>query len=332
MPKIISATTFQAGRLTDVSVVRDAKMEQFKRKQRIQRLLGATSAVVGLGDKPLFLVGTMGSRAHKGAAMAGMGANSSKSKPTHSPSPFDPIKTFNPVGFLDSMSISSMDAGQSSVDAYNARGYSDGTSPYASLWRTKLAGCLELYSGPQALSKSISHLQKACPLSISRLEAFCALADSAGSYSEALGRLQDVEFQREVKTVCAMLPVEQMMAKQLGPFFSSSTASLAGSSHSPSSHRVYKTIAESPMMRRLRGVYTNTPTLSESQLDFPPGFLDPLGSDSMSVDTGPSTLRATGLESRRRLPHLDMQQSSPIVQVFIYSFHLSTIYLKKKKW
>lgn len=342
-------------RLTEVSIAKDAKMEQFRRKQRAARLLQASAPPPGPDTRPTFLISAGAGTAQSGAPSAPATVRP-RVKPSHSPSPFDPAKAFNPVGFLDAFSVSSLDAGLASVDAYNARGYADGTSPYTSLWRNKvcvhlapfrnspkqgsnpslhlptitpmqhsrsqLASCQDLFPGPPALRKALAHLQKACPLGISRLEAFCALADSAGSYSEALGRLESVEFQREVKTVCAMLPVEQMLLKQLGGAFGPSGSidgfeSTVGSSlgHGPSSHRIFKSVADSPMMRKVKGVYTNTPTQSESVLamDLPPGALDPLGS-GISVDTGPSTLRATGLESRRLLPHLDMQQSSPIVQ------------------
>ena len=47
-------------------------------------------------------------------------------------------------------------------------------------------------------------------------EAFCALSEAEGSQIEALGRLTDPEFLREVKLVCSLLPVMEILAKKDG--------------------------------------------------------------------------------------------------------------------
>ena len=112
-------------------------MDQFRRKQRVQRLLRASAPEPGPDTRPSFLITGIAGSATSGAPSAPAMAQP-RVKVSHSPSPFDPVKKFNPVGFLDTVSVSSLDAGLASVEAYNARGYADGTSPYTSLWRNKV--------------------------------------------------------------------------------------------------------------------------------------------------------------------------------------------------
>lgn len=318
-------TAFKKDSLFEVSVTTDRKMEAFKRQQRKTQLLSSldTVGVAGSpGKKPRFLTGTGSSGTEANSVQPLYSVRYPMKAPmyTHSASPFDPPRPYNPVGFLESsLEANSLDAGSAAIEAYLSMGYADGSSPYTSLWRQKLTNCLGLFPDPSALKKSIASLQKSCPQQVSKLEAFCALADSQGSASEALGRLGDVEFYREVKTVCVMLPVESILTKFAGNYsvYSAESSRVYGASaqtQGTRSPRPFKTVSNCPHLRDLRGVITATPTLNELQLEATAGVrLEPVGSDNEATGS-PSVIRIAGTDSRRLLPHLNMQQGSSFVQ------------------
>lgn len=350
----VCASAFRPTGLFDLSVAVDKKMEAFKRqkqREQQQRLLQQRQRA-NLDQRPVFLVGGAAQAAAsasalaggaQGAAVPGIGATF---KPTlqHSASPFGPVRQVSPLAFLDADGqVNSFDAGQASMESFDARGYTDGASPYSSLWRVKLVRCLELFPDAFALKKSLAAVQRGCPLRVSKLEAFCALADTGGSATEAIGRLGDVEAWREIQMVCAMLPVASILSKHAGSALGGAPPSLSLSLYSSQAHapgqgqsagsvaaessvamsspgtgrptpRPFRSLSESPHIRDVRGTLTKTPTLNEATLEANGGVsLAPLGSDNLATGS-PSEVRIAGLDSRKMLPHLDMVQSSSIVK------------------
>lgn len=69
-----------------------------------------------------------------------------------------------------------------------------------------------MYPSSVALDKALAQIQKISPIrNLTRAEMFCALADSNGNVSEALGRVSDSEFVAEARMICSVIPVEQMI-------------------------------------------------------------------------------------------------------------------------
>jgi len=329
-----SSSAFQKGGLMEVSVTEDTpRIEAFKRQQLKyqQQRNGAAS----LSQRPLLVGGSIGLNSGGGPARSlstvGRAAHAEKIVPTkHSHSPFAPSRHLDPLAFLsDGFGIDSAHAGMSSLDTYDTRGYTDGASPYSSLWRLKLMRCGDIFPQPLVLQKRIASLQRSCPQHVSKLEAFCALADSGGSASEALGRLGDVEFLREIKTVCALLPVANILTKYAGDFSglgglllnqeneveaaTTATGLSVASVYSHRTPRPFRAVSESPLMREVRGVVTATPTLNEAILFDTSSNLEPLRPYNNAAGC-PSAPRISGTDARRLLPHLNMSQSSSIVQ------------------
>ena len=112
-----------------------------------------------------------------------------------------------------------------SIEQFQKKGYNDGNDMYVSMWRTKIQGCLARFTSKGALKKVISNLQKVAHMPITRMEAFCVVADSNGSVNESLGKLLNAEYFREIRLVCALLPIESVIeaivdgkAKRKGPW------------------------------------------------------------------------------------------------------------------
>lgn len=103
-------------------------------------------------------------------------------------SPFDPQPLPNNLSFLDAVgSMESVTLAKKSKETFKNRGYVDGDPAYTKYWEDKLYDCLALYSNGLVLRKAIASLLKLCPLPITKVEAFCALANADGSQIEALG-------------------------------------------------------------------------------------------------------------------------------------------------
>ena len=329
-----SSSAFHKGGLIDVSVTKDTRrIEAFKRQQLKdqQQRNGAASQ----SQRPLFVGGSGGLNSIGGPArslsISSHAAPAEKiASNKHSHSPFAPSRHLDPLAFMsDGIGIDSAHAGMSSLDTYDIRGYTDGASPYSSLWRLKLMRCGDTFPQPLVLQKRIASLQRSCPNHVSKLEAFCALADCGGSASEALGRLGDVEFLREIKTVCALLPVASILAKYAGDFSgaggfllnqedeveaaTSATGLSVASVYSHRTPRPFRAVSESPLMREVRGVVTATPTLNEEILFDTSSALEP-SRHYNNATCCPSAPRISGTDARRLLPHLNMSQSSSIVQ------------------
>jgi len=249
-------------------------------------------------------------------------------------SPFDPRPRPNPIAFLeskgpvselDNVVASAVSFSQQAVQNFKARGYSDGASPYVSHWRQKISDCLEIFATGAVLRKAVSTLQRMASIKISKVEALCALAETGGSCSESLGRLSDEEFLREVKVVCAMLPIASIASKLLhedtgsldSPLSSSHAAGVARRKAAKLMQETlssnFRQVMESPLLRDVQGKITNTPTVYERKSEVTPAAPFILGTDQKS-STGASSIRVHDYEASKTYPHLNMEQTSPIVR------------------
>ena len=130
--------------------------------------------------------------------------------------PFNPTRSPNSLKFLEAgVSRDPFAIGRYSVDVTKSKGYPDSQSGCFLLER-KLVTCASMYRDGSVLRKALFSMLKLCPQRITKLEAFCDLAEVEGCQIEALGRLTDPEFLREVKLVCSLLPVMEILAKKDG--------------------------------------------------------------------------------------------------------------------
>jgi len=276
--------------VTDVSVIEDPHVERFRQIQ--------AAALQKAKDRA-----AQGRKAIKERELA---AN-----------PFEPIRVPNNLAFLEPGpgNVDSSQVARDGMNTFKARGYVDGASHYASHWRSRLTMCLELYDSGVILRKSMCSLLKLSPQPLTMLEAFCALADSDGSQIEALGRLSDPEFLREVKTVCALLPVAEILSRLHGALdveALSVNAFGAGETLDKNADRpsneAFKRISDMPSMRSLQGTTSQTPTSFESRHQ----LVKP-APEGVHTGTG-GQLRLHTHVAAKTLPHLDMTQSSPITR------------------
>jgi len=274
----------------DVSVIEDPHVERFRQIQ--------AAALQKTKDRA-----AQGGKAARGRVFA---AN-----------PFEPVRVPNNLAFLEpgSGNVDSSQVARDGMDTFKTRGYVDGASHYASHWRTRLTMCLELYDSGVILRKSICSLLKLSQQPLTMLEAFCALADSDGSQIEALGRLSDPEFLREVKTVCALLPVAEILSRLDGvldastlPLNAFGAGEKLGKYADRPSNEAFKRISEMPNMRSLQGVTSQTPTAFESRHQ----LVKP-APEGVHTGTG-GQLRLHSHLAAKMLPHLDMMQKSPITR------------------
>lgn len=86
--------------------------------------------------------------------------------------------------------------------------------PWIEFWEKLLALALDLFETRQALYASIARIRGRLPL-VTDDVAFCALAESVGNVNEAVEKLHDAAYERELTYVCAVIEV----SKQLGRHF-----------------------------------------------------------------------------------------------------------------
>ena len=243
--------------------------------------------------------------------------NAGSGKREFAANPFEPVRVPNNLSFLDApgATVDSASCAKDGVNAFKSVGYVDGATPYASHWRAKLNNCLELYDNGNTLRKSICSVLKLSAQPLTMLEAFCALADCDGSQIEALGRLADPEFLREVKTVCAMLPVTQIICRLDGILDFNSVEQSAfeaggqlGKAVDRPNAQHMRSVSDEVELRSLQHRNSQTPTLFESRhkLAKPPP-------EALHTGSG-GQLRVHTHAAQRLLPHLDMLQGSPITR------------------
>ena len=125
------------------------------------------------------------------------------------------------------------------------KGYSNGECEYSSHWQLKLEKFIALHSGNQGQSvartgkkgqsvartgkkgsgemngplqvlKNMRSMIRSHPSKLTEEEAFCALAESRGVMSEAIGKIGNIEYFSEIRLVCRILPVAALMEGLLG--------------------------------------------------------------------------------------------------------------------
>eukprot|EP01041_Mallomonas_annulata_P009141 gene9141-18943_t len=121
----------------------------------------------------------------------------------------DPVRfmsgTMSPVG------SPGKDGYQESLGDFKRFGYTHGECDFTSQWERKIQDCINETASASLLGRIISKLQHSHSETVSPAEALCALADTGNCLSEAIGRLSDPTFREEVRLVCCMLPVEDML-------------------------------------------------------------------------------------------------------------------------
>lgn len=177
----------------------------------------------------------------------------------------------NPVAFLHPNAPLSGPIFKRTIETFKSKGLIDGKDSYAAHWRKKVHECLQLFPNGYLIKKAISSLQKVCTIPVTRTEAFCALADSNGSVCEALGKFSNPEFHREVKLVCALLPIDSIL-------------SVVASDVSSISHDV-------------SGGGSVAKSISPSKLEALKGV--------------ESIVRIHGIEASKNLPHMNLTKDSP---------------------
>ena len=304
-----SSSLFKEPSLSDVSVITDFRADAFHRIKAKEKQARRIKEKI-FGDK----AGAIADEARR----AGHGVDVMLN------SPFDPQRVPNNLAFMDAeVGAHSHFIGKQSVETFKRRGYVDGSSQYATHWREKLFALLDLYHDGHTLRKAISSLLKLNPDSLTKLEAFCALADSDGSQVEALGKLCDPEFMREVKTVCAMLPVTAILARLPGSILQDNSdvrpeafekgGTLRHENNKPGRQH-FRTLEEDSAYQSLLGTLppgsASQPTLFEQQ-NLSPGTVHA----PLSQHTGSGgQLRLHGYTAAKLLPHMGMKQHSPIAR------------------
>jgi tetratricopeptide (TPR) repeat protein len=213
----LASSLFNPAGVTQVSVIQDQRADEYlARKRALERKkarlveLGRGSAAHGPHDKAM-------SKSTSALPSAASLSLSPLDRELEALGPFDPARSVNNLGFLDMLARDPLiELGKQSVRVSKSRGYAGSDGEYASHWRNLLEKSLYLYKDGAVLRKAILSLLKLCPQRVTKLEAFCALADSEGSQIEAIGRLGDPEFLREVKLVCSLLPVLEILGSMDG--------------------------------------------------------------------------------------------------------------------
>jgi hypothetical protein len=183
------------------------------------------------------------------------------------------------------------------------------TSQFSHQWLQSLQALLITMPNIRIIRKSIAALQKAAQTPLNRLEAFCALASVGGKVPDALGKLLDKEFRMEVSLACKILPIQAIIAEYEGLFellFIEDKSSARGRSRSRS---------RSPN-KSLSPARTRSPSIQNRIEAFSkPGTASASGSQTpLLLNSAEDRLRIKGLDASKRLPHLNMLQTSNAVR------------------
>lgn len=200
------------------------------------------------------------------------------------------------------------------IEVFKARGYVTGDKAYSTHWESKIITFLKSHPTASSLRIALSSLQKNLPIQINRLEALCALADTDGNDVRALGKLADEGFLREVKLVCNVLKVENLVSVIPG-----GAGVLAGGV----GHGVVHDLRTQPsgeagmMMMPSSSVSLASESVSDMSSLALDGdaYRNPVPAYSTSnACSGFGKVRVGGVDASRMLPHLSMEASSAIVR------------------
>ena len=86
---------------------------------------------------------------------------------------------------------------------------------YVSYWEEKVDNVLRHFSSEASLRKAVSIIRQYRPGTTNK-EAFCSLAATDGSVTEAMGRLSDPEYRMEIQLVCKLLDLGKCCAGGFG--------------------------------------------------------------------------------------------------------------------
>uniref|UniRef100_K3X9V1 Uncharacterized protein n=1 Tax=Globisporangium ultimum (strain ATCC 200006 / CBS 805.95 / DAOM BR144) TaxID=431595 RepID=K3X9V1_GLOUD len=100
-------------------------------------------------------------------------------------------------------------------------------------WECLLVIASDLYETQSGLYRWVACVRNALP-HVTDAIAYCALAECAAQVDEAIEKLHDPTYEREVAYVCTILDVQRMMMAQQQPFHDAGRApSSTSSSASP---------------------------------------------------------------------------------------------------
>ncbi|KAE9343536.1 hypothetical protein PR003_g8919 [Phytophthora rubi] len=105
-----------------------------------------------------------------------------------------------------------------SMETFRQLGYVSSTMPWIEFWEKLLVLALDLFETRQTLYASIARVRGRLPL-VADDVAFCALAESIGNVHEAVEKLHDPAYERELTYVCAVIEVSKQLVQHfpLGP-------------------------------------------------------------------------------------------------------------------
>ncbi|GAB9464298.1 hypothetical protein Gpo141_00001733 [Globisporangium polare] len=97
-----------------------------------------------------------------------------------------------------------------SMDAFNKLGYVPTTMPCVEYWDQLLSCACDLFESRSSLFRAIACIRSALPQTTDAI-AFCVLAECAGDVSEAIEKLHDPSYEREVAYVCTVIDVAKLL-------------------------------------------------------------------------------------------------------------------------
>lgn len=91
-------------------------------------------------------------------------------------------------------------------------GYVSATMPCIEYWDKVLAFAVDLFESRVALYRCIACIRAALP-QVTEAIAYCAIAESCGQVSDAIEKLHDPSYEREVAYVCTVIDVAKMLTR-----------------------------------------------------------------------------------------------------------------------
>jgi hypothetical protein len=205
------------------------------------------------------------------------------------------------------------------LETHRTHGYIPTTAPDADTgkfchqWVESIQALLVAQPSISMIRKGIAALQKSHQLPLSKLEAFCALASVGGKVPDALGKLMDNEFRMEVSLACKILPVNSIVAEYEGLF---SLLFLDDRNNTVLRQSRGLDKGEEQRTSKNAASHSSSEAISPVRTRSPPSGPDDTGTGSFSkpATANDDRLRIKGLDATKKLPHLNMLQSSHAVR------------------
>lgn len=93
-------------------------------------------------------------------------------------------------------------------------GYLPSTAPCVEYWEKLLTLSTSLFPTRRSVTRATRAIQAAVPCTSDEV-AFCALADALGNVENAVERLRDPSYEREVSFICSVIDIERLLEQAL---------------------------------------------------------------------------------------------------------------------